>query len=201
MRTHTIATQARVGARPRMNRIVVVVSAVLLGAAAIAADASATFRSFDDRRGDTKCLHRDTLSRQPCSDSRRRNADVVRATAGHEGGPTSQILGPRLTHTIRVVGKFQQVELIFNTDSDSKSEWRLFVGRGGGDFEVSECRPGLARTGPVRADFHLHSVEIFFSKRCIGNPRHYGWRARVGAGPPRTQATDFVPNRGVYIRE
>jgi hypothetical protein len=151
-----------------MNRRVVVVSAVVLGAAVIAAGASgANFRSVDDPRGDTKCLHRDTLSRRPCSDSRRRNADAVRATAQNEGWG--------LRPTIRVVG----------------------AERGGGF--VGRCMPGSG-SAAVRSDFHLHSVEIFFSKRCIGNPRRYGWRASALAGPAQTQAVDFVPNGGGYIR-
>jgi hypothetical protein len=204
MRAHTITTQARVGGRLRMNCRVVVVSAVLLGAAVIAAGASgANFSSVDDPRGDVECIrhHRVTLShlllRVPgevitgCSDSRKRNADVVRATAEHEGG--------RLRHTIRVVGEIQHWTLTINTDSDSESEWHLGAERGGGGG--LRCRRDGVDTGRVRADFHLHSVEIFFSKRCIGNPRRYGWRANAIAGPPRKQAVDFVPNGGGYIRQ
>jgi hypothetical protein len=173
-----------------MNRRVVVVSAVVLGAAVIAAGASgANFRSVDDPRGDTKCLHRDTLSRRPCSDSRRRNADAVRATAQNEGW--------RLRHTIRVVGNIKAWNLTINTDSDSEPEWHLGAERGGGF--VGRCMPGSG-SAAVRSDFHLHSVEIFFSKRCIGNPRRYGWRASALAGPAQTQAVDFVPNGGGYIR-
>jgi hypothetical protein len=189
----------------QVNRRVVVASAVVLGAAVIAAGASgANFRSVDDPRGDGLCIrhHRVTLSRlllrvpgeviTGCSDSRKRNADVVRATAEHEGG--------RLRHTIRVVGEIKHWRLAINTDSDSEPEWHLGAERRGGGVGL-RCRHDGAATGRARSDFHLHSVEIFFSKRCIGNPRRYGWRVTAVAGPPTTQAVDFVPNGGDYIRE
>jgi hypothetical protein len=185
MRAHTITT----------TRLAPLLSLLALGAAVIAAGASANFRSVDDPRGDVKCFHRDTLSRRPCSDSRKRNADVVRATAENEGG--------RLKHTIRVVGKVNQVRLTINTDSDSECEWKLFATRGGGTLQgdFHDCGgPMRTSTGRVRSDFHLHSVEIFFSKRSIGNPRPYRWSASAVAGPPTTQAVDFVPNGGGYIR-
>ena len=59
-----------------------ITASVVLGAAVIAAGASADFRSVNDPRGDTKCGH-ETGQHGACSAKSRRNADIVRATAGH----------------------------------------------------------------------------------------------------------------------
>ena len=96
------------------KRFAILIGAAALGAAVMAAGASADFTSVDDRRGDTKCFN-DGGSHRPCSDSARRDADIVRATAGHDG--------TRLKHTIRVVGKFRSVHLLINTDSETNCEW------------------------------------------------------------------------------
>ena len=93
------------------KRFAIVIGAAALGAAVMAAGASADYTSVDDPRGDTKCLH-EGGGHTPCSASKRRNADIVRATAGHDG--------TRLKHTIRVVGKFQRAQLGINTDSDQR---------------------------------------------------------------------------------
>ena len=163
------------------KRFLILIGAAALGAAVMAAGASANFRSVDDPRGDTKCSHGDDF--QPCSDSERRNADIVRATAGHDG--------TRLKHTIRVVGKFQQAELFINTDSDRDCELYVVARRGHGRSEFRECYGGpVSGSGRARMDFHRHSVKILFSERSIGNPQNYGWRVFAW-----TDATDIVPNR------
>jgi hypothetical protein len=155
----------------------------------IAVGASADFRSVDDRRGDANCFH-DLGSHRPCSDSARRNADIVWARADHDAGS--------LRHRIRGVGKFQQGQLLINTDSDSECEFRLFAP----GSAVRECGGGSARTGPAMVIFHLHSVGIFFSERSIGFPRFYGWNASASAGSVAAHPVDDVPNgRGLtYIR-
>src|SRR4029453_13167598 len=61
------------------KRRVVVASAVVLGAAVIAAAGSPAFRSVDDPKGDVKC-------RRGCSDSAKRNPDIVKAKASHDVG-------------------------------------------------------------------------------------------------------------------
>jgi hypothetical protein len=180
------------------KRFAILIGAAALGAALIAAGASATFRSVDDPRGDAKCFHERSSPQRPhrpCSDSTMRNAEIVRATAGHDGR--------RLKHTIRVVGRFQRgpfrgASLLINTDSDSECEFKLFAP----GSAVRECGGGSARTGSARVDVHLHSVEIFFSKRAIGFPRFYGWNAHAFAGPPAGHAVDHVPNGEslTYIR-
>jgi hypothetical protein len=173
------------------KRFAIVIGAAALGAAVIAVGASADFTSVHDPRGDTKCGH-ESGGHKPCSDYKRRNADIVRATAGHEGG--------RLKHTIRVVGKLHQGQLLINTDSDPECEWAFGGLRSGGGSEVQECGDPLHRTGRVRYDFHLHSVEIFFSKRSIGFPRRgYGWSASAGTFLGPAHASDQVPSEG-YIR-
>jgi hypothetical protein len=172
-----------------MGRRFAIVIGVAAAFALIAAGASANFRSVHDPRGDAKCYH--DGGPKPCSDSVKRNADVVRATAGHEGG--------RLKHTIRVVGKIHQVGLLINTDSDPGCEWTfwpLIRGRNGSS-KIRACDTGNTEprsTGRARYDFHLHSVEIFFSKRSIGSPLLYGWWARAFAGPLKGHASDDVPN-------
>jgi hypothetical protein len=166
------------------KRFAIVIGVAALGAAVIAAGASADFRSVGDPRGDTKCSHERGVHRRPCSDSKRRNADVVRARAGHEG--------QWLKHTIRVVGKFQEGALWINTDSHPGCEWYLWASRGGNDFR--ECSEQGRVTGPARFDLHPHSVEIFFSKTSIGNPQSYGWRVSTFAGGSAALAGDFVPS-------
>jgi len=152
------------------RRFAIVIGVAALGAALIAVGASANFRSVHDPRGDTK----------------RRNADIVRATAGHEGG--------RLRHTIRVVGKFKRGELVINIDSDPTCELFLVARRGHGTrFKFRKCYGGgpVSSTGGARYDFHQHSVEIFFSKSSIGNPQSYGWRVLTIAGG---EFADLLPN-------
>ncbi len=59
------------------------------------------------------------------------------------------------------------------------ASWLLRVQRGRGRSEVVRSAAGTARvTGRARYDFHRHSVEIFFSKRSIGNPHSYGWETK-----------------------
>ena len=137
------------------KRFAILIGAAALGAALMAAGASADFRSVDDPRGDTKCGH-ELGQHGPCLDRSKRNADIVRATAGHEGG--------KLRHTIRVVGKFKRGGLAISTDSDPRCEFFVDVKRGEGrSGEVRECYFG-PRTGGARVDFHHHSVEIVFSE-------------------------------------
>ena len=164
------------------KRLAIVIGAAALGAALMAAGASADFRSVHDPRGDVKCKVGVNGS---CSDSMRRNADIVRATAGHEG--------TRLKHTIRVVGKFRSVHLLINTDSETNCEWSLFVSRGERP-QGGECirQGGVIRH--ARVDFHSHSVEISFSKRSIGNPASYGWTAYTLLGDYRANTSDDVAN-------
>jgi parallel beta-helix repeat protein len=170
------------------KRFAIVIGAAALGAAVMAVGASANHRSVHDPRGDTTCRHEVA---GPCSDEKKRSADIVRATAGHEGS--------RLRHTIRVVGKFKRGGLTISTDSDRDCELYVVARRGrGSSREVKEC-VGNARTGRARIDFHRHSVEIVFSKRSIGNPQSYGWTAATRVGY-LVVASDQVPNRGGYIR-
>ena len=166
------------------KRLAIVIGAAALGAAVMAAGASADFRSVHDPRGDTTCTHGHKVGRHfPCSDQRR-DADIVRARAGHDGA--------LLRHTVRVVGKVQSVSLLINTDSDAPCEWAFIARRGERSAKVRECSgPG---TGRARIDFHRHSVEIFFSKRSIGNPQSYGWSAFAFAGSANAHAIDSVPN-------
>jgi hypothetical protein len=166
------------------KRFAILIGVTALGAALIAVGASANFRSVDDPRGDTGCKPESGS----CSDSQKRNADIVRATAGH--GKNG-----RLKHTIRVVGKFQGGEIQFNTDLSNRSpEWILDLHRG----HRHRIRTPLTAMsiGRARCDFHRHSVEISFSKRSIGNPHHYGWRAFARSDG----VTDVVPRREDYIQ-
>ena len=174
------------------KRFAVVIGVAVFAAALIAVGASADFRSVHDPRGDTKCSHDHTPTR-PCSDRRRRDADIVRATAGHDG--------TRLRHTIRVVRKLHQAHLLINTDSDPACEWAVFASRGGGEEGVEECASRKV-VAPARYDFHRDSVEIFFSETSIGNPQGYGWKFFTGAGSGTAYASDSVPNGGSgdYIR-
>jgi hypothetical protein len=166
------------------ERFAIVIGLAALGAAVMAAGASADFSSVNDPRGDVRCGHGHKV--RPCSDRMRRNADIVRATAGHEG--------TRLRHAIRVVGKFRSVHLLINTEPDPECEGSLFVRRGerptGG--ECLGDRPGVIRH--ARVDFHFHSVEISFSKGSIGNPASYGWTAYTLLGDSRADTFDHVPN-------
>ncbi len=190
MRAHTITTQARVRGRLRMKHSIVSVSAVALGAALIAAGASADFSSVHDPRGDPRCLRDGGNLHKPCSHSGERNADIIRATAGHEGG--------RLKHTVRVVGKIESVGLSFHTDSDPRCGRSFTAVRGRGkEVKFWECdkvwEPG---TSGARVDFHRHSVEIFFRESLIGNPDGYRWNvwatAAVTAGPRIDHLNHFV---------
>jgi hypothetical protein len=175
-----------------MRRIRLAAATVIAAAVAVTMIAvpAASARSVNDPRGDEKCFH-DGGSHKPCSDRKMRDADIVRATAGHES--------TRLRHTIRVVGKVQQVQLMINTDSDPDCERRLFSPVGGGDGITTVRGCGSGHTGRARYDFHRHSVEIFFSKSLIGNPSRYGWIAYTSAGGWRAHAVDGVPNGGGYI--
>jgi hypothetical protein len=158
--------------------------------------ASADFKSVKDRRGDTECnVH--------CTAQTRRNADIVRATAGHHG--------TRLKHTIRVVGRFHGALLLFNTDSDRYCDRTLSISRRGG-LAWGWCLNN-PHTGPghARVDLHRHSVEIFFKERSIGNHLDsYGWNVYTATGigqsarptPGRRHrggggggASDWLPNR------
>jgi hypothetical protein len=137
-----------------------------------------------------------------------RGADIVRVTAGHEG--------TRLTHTIRVVGKFQAGWLGISTDSDEFCEWSLALGRLGRaprrhvEFpKLFECRhqgpadgPSPGRGGRARVEFHGHSVEVVFRESQIGNPDGYRWHAGVAVLGPRDRglAEDYVPDDYGYIR-
>ena len=164
---------------------------VVLGAAVIAAGASADFKSVNDPRGDTMCFHDAGFAPKPCSDSKRRNADIVRTTAGHDGAS--------LKHTIRVVGEIRAGGLFINTDSDRDCEFFLQVRR---DTDVRECAKHAPVTGPARHEFHRHSVEISFSKESIGNPQSYGWQVgtdSLGKDYLHADAVDFAPNPVDYI--
>jgi hypothetical protein len=175
------------------KRFAIVIGAAALGAAVMAAGASADFRSVNDPSGDTKCLH-EVGGHKPCSDRKKRSADIVRATAGHDGA--------LLKHTIRVVGKFKSVHIDINTDSDTSCEFYLQAIQRVG-YELRKCNvvgiPGRV-TGHPRYDFHRHSVEIFFSKRSIGNPQSYGWHAVAFIGGTHAAAIDDVPKPGNYVQ-
>jgi hypothetical protein len=164
-------------------------------------------RSVHDPRGDAGCYRgREGYGEKPCLASTMRSAEIVRATAGHEGG--------RLRHTIRVVGKFQSGGIGISTDSDESCEWWLDLKRGKRKVEfrkLRECRRHVPSPGPggrARVEFHRHSVEVLFRESQIGNPPGYGWDAYASAlGPPdRGLAEDSVPNGfgsydfGSYIR-
>ena len=154
---------------------------VVLGAAVIAAGASANFKSVNDPRGDTKCSHR------PCSDSAKRNADIVRATAGEERG--------HLKHTIRVAGNAPQGgALRINIDSDPGCEWKIGIPHRG-EFISSivpcsgepnaptRCCAEVHRNdGTPSSPYSVHNVVITFKKKKIGSPRSYGWRAQTEVG-------------------
>ena len=191
MRAH--GNEGRLG-----GRFAIVIGVAAAGAAVIAAGASADFSSVHDPRGDANC-HRG--GQKPCLNEAKRNADIVRATAGHEG--------TQLRHTIRVVGKFQAGWLTLNTDSDPQGEWALDIERGEGNMfpqnwpggHGAPAEPG----GGVKVEFHRHSVEVFFRESQIGNPPGYGWKAGAGASvsppPLRGFAEDDVPRgRDGYIR-
>jgi hypothetical protein len=182
----------------KMGKRFAVVIGVVAAGGLMAAGASANFRSVHDPRGDTECFH--DGGTKPCS-SVKRNADIVSATAGHERG--------RLKHRIRVVGKIHEGGLLINTDSDPGCEWTFYplIRGGDGSSKIKACDTGRS-TGRARYDFHLHSVEIFFSKRSIGNPQSYGWWARAFAGPLEGHVIDDVPTgdplngyplNGIYI--
>lgn len=181
------------------KRFAILIGAAALGAALMAVGASADFRSVGDPRGDTKCHHEREANHRPCSDSMRRNADIVKATAGHGG--------TRLRHTIRVVGKVQSARLAINTDSDPFRDWIVKGiergrGRSGEVLEGGPFRGQRHRTGRARYDFHHHSVEISFTEGSIGNPRHYGWSVYASAGRSAGHSVDYVPKLrgGHYIR-
>jgi hypothetical protein len=167
------------------KRLAILIGAAALGAAVIAAGASADFRSVDDPRGDAKCFQESSGPDRPCSGFIR-NADIIRATAGHEGR--------WLKHTIRVVGRVRHVQFYIDTDSELPGcEFRLYIP----GSKVRECGGGYTPTGRARVDFHRHSVEISFSKRSIGFPRFYGWSATVTAGTWPPHAVDHVPSEGI----
>jgi hypothetical protein len=168
-------------------------AAIGLGAAVIAAGASADFKSVKDPRGHVRCFH-DRGADRPCTDAEKRNADIVRATAGHDGR--------RLRHTIRVVGKVQSGSLSINTDSDPECSRAVYFQRGSEIARIQwrDCGDGGPSTG--HASFHRHSVEISFSKRSIGNPPSYDWLANVCAGPWAGHACDHAPSgrrHGLFI--
>src|SRR3954454_12689906 len=150
------------------KRFAIALGAAALGAAVMAAGASADFRSVDDPRGDTRCFHEHSDQHRPCSDSVRRNADIVRATAGHDG--------QWLKHTIRVDGKFDYGKIGIWTDAYPRCGLYVSIRRGADNPKVRECFTARI-TGRARFDFHRHSVEVFFGERSIGNPRSYDWRA------------------------
>jgi hypothetical protein len=174
---------------------------VVLGAALIAVGASADFRSVPDPRGDVKCYDHNVSATVPCSHlaSKARNADIVSATAGHDGA--------LLKHTIRVVGRAPQAGwLRINTDSDPGCEWiattpgkpEMYSG-----FEPCAGEPNASAPfccarvhrydGPPRSV--VHKTVITF--KWIGSPRSYGWSYETEAGG---EAFDHVPNGGGYIR-
>ena len=66
------------------RRFAIVIGVAALGAAVMAAGASADFRSVDDPRGDTKCYHEAAARTGLARTRAKRNADIVRATACHE---------------------------------------------------------------------------------------------------------------------
>ena len=168
------------------KRFAIVIGAAALGAVVIAVGASADFKSVNDPRGDTRC-HNEGGGHKPCSDWMRRNADIVRVTAGHEG--------TRLRHTIRVVGKLQEAQLMLDTDADRRCDFFLLVDRWGGS--PAQVWPGGRVTGRARFVFHRHSVEILFSERSIGSPQSYGWGLLTDAGDLPVFASDHVPNDGI----
>ena len=171
------------------KRLAIVIGAAALGAAVMAAGASADFRSVHDPRGDTTCGH-ENGGHKPCSAKSKRTADIVRATAGHgENG--------WLKHTIRVVGKFDSGALSINTDSDPLCEFVVGVFRDSSG-DVFECTVNGGVSRPARYVFHRHSVAFFFNERSIGNPQSYGWSFSTWAGDRRV-AHDFVRNHGGYI--
>ena len=161
-------------------------------------------RSVHDPRGDAGCYRgREGYGPKPCLDSTMRSAEIVRATAGHEGG--------RLRHTIRVVGKFQSGWLGFNTDSDESCEWWLDLERGKRKVEfrkLRECgaRPTTPRRGPAvarglsstatRSRSSSARVRSETPTATAGKPPRLLWAPRTGAWPRITRPGDF----GGYIR-
>jgi hypothetical protein len=188
------------------KRGVVIAAAVVLGAAVIAVGASADFKSVNDPRGDTKCFDDDVpVSAGQCTDSVKRQADIVRATAGHEGR--------WLKHTIRVAGKARnEGALLIDTDSDPGCEWiidllhkgefvSLIVPCSGQPNASTRCCAEVHRNdGTPGNPYSVHEVVITFMKGKIGSPRSYGWRAKTDAGTLFAHARDRVPNRRGYIR-
>ena len=167
------------------KRFAILIGAAALGAALIAVGASADFRSVDDPRSDAKCFHEHAPEPPPpCSGSAMRNAEIVRATAGHEGR--------WLKHTIHVVGKFNFAQLELNTEPDRPCDFYLLVDRWGGS--PVQAWPGGRVTGRARFIFHRHSVEILFSARSIGNPQSYGWGLLTDVGDFPVFASDHVSN-------
>ena len=184
--------------RKALIAVATVIAAVGVTVIAVPA-ANADFRSVKDPRGDTGCnLH--------CTDQKmRNNADIIRVTAGHEGG--------RLKHTIRVVGKIHKAALFINTHSDRYCDQVLWISRRGErSVDSGGCLTPHTDLSRARVDFHHHSVDIFFSKRLIGNPDSYGWKVYVSvvgetarATPGRRHrggvgrgASDLAPNKGPW---
>jgi hypothetical protein len=191
------------------KRFAVLIGAAALGAAVIAVGASADFKSVNDPRGDTKCFDHDVpASGGHCTDWKRQ-ADIVRATAGHNR--------VELKHTITVVGVAREGQggaLLINTDSDPGCEWSIdllwpgeFISQivpcaGQPNASTRCCAQVHRNDGTPGNPYSVHDVVITFKKGKIGSPRFYGWSAHVFAGPPKdptARSTDAVPNRG-YIR-
>jgi hypothetical protein len=173
------------------KRFAIVIGAAALGAAVIASGASADFTSVKDPRGYLRCVDWIPQPTKPCSDSTRhrrrqllRAADIVRATAGHDG--------TRLKHTIRVVGKFRFVIFRINPPAGPGCVSGLSVRRGQRPTDIGFCRRVL---DDARVDFHRHSVEISFSRSSIKGAS-YRWRAYTALGTQSSGVTvsDYVPN-------
>jgi hypothetical protein len=174
-----------------MRTRIIIIAIVVLGAAVIAVGASADFRSINDPRGDTRCIQVGGHPHPTCSDSKKRNADIVRATAGHTDRG--------LKHTIRVVGKLKGAALHIITGSHPGHHLYLFIERGQRRAEFRKLSDFPGPVGGAWMDFHLHSVEIHFRKRAIGS-QSYRWNAAVQARGAAGTALDIAPGPGSFIR-
>jgi hypothetical protein len=173
------------GDEGKVRRKLVVVAAVVLGAAVIATGANGDQKTVDDPRGDA-------VIQIPIPGVEKRDADIVEATAGHAGR--------RLKHTVTVVGKLQYARLFMSTNSDRDCEYNVIAIRGDKSFRVETCTD-KNRTGSARVEFRRHSVSIAFRAKSIGRPSRYRWRASAFVLEGNVAAArDDVPNGDRLIR-
>ena len=181
------------------RRLVVVLSVVAV--ASLGLPAAADTGSISDKKGDAT----------GCSDDKKADCDIVKATWGHR--PHKRVM-----HQVKVAGtagKFAgngpQVlpRLYLNVPGQKfdNPNCDYFVDPsppGAGDnttdhykYYVNTCQnTGAQVVGPARASRpNSHAIRIVFKRKLIGSPKHYGWQFAYpadGDNPPYDQA----PNKG-----